>query len=136
MKQTEGLDKAQIQDLLADLERSIRNLQESVRESVFRKNYVEADEKQRELLRLKQFYHAKADELQRIDSFEFVEFAYRRKPPPRTSTKTNWRPSRPSSRGRWKSSRIMPSWSEPSSSASRATSSSASSTSSSWSSPL
>lgn len=70
---TETAERYQIETLLRDLEKSIQELQESVRDSVFRKNYIEADEKQRELLRLKQFYHDKTEELRKFDSLELVD---------------------------------------------------------------
>jgi hypothetical protein len=70
---TSSQERTKIENLLRDLENSIHNLQESVRESVFRKDYIEADEKQRELLRLKQFYHDKTEELWKLDSADLVD---------------------------------------------------------------
>jgi hypothetical protein len=70
--QTVSQERERVENLLRDLEKSIQELQDSVRDSVFRKNYIEADEKQRELLRLKQFYHDKSEELHRFDSLELV----------------------------------------------------------------
>lgn len=71
MQSTAG-ERERVEQLLDRLEESIVSLQSSVRQSVIERNYLEADEKQRELIRLKQFYNDKQAELKNLEAQSMV----------------------------------------------------------------
>lgn len=71
MQSTAG-ERERVEQLLDRLEESIVSLQSSVRQSVIERNYLEADEKQRELIRLKQFYNDKQAELKHLEAQSMV----------------------------------------------------------------
>jgi hypothetical protein len=71
MQSTAG-ERERVEQLLDRLEESIVSLQSSVRQSVIERNYLEADEKQREMIRLKQFYNDKQAELKNLEAQSMV----------------------------------------------------------------